>query len=127
MDFPAMNSRVLNQNASWVKRSQKWLRLLSVLVLSLALFGADGADTRMVTLRWTQEGDVAGFRIHRQLYRRAWDRGVDVGLPKKVDGVYEAEVEVSNLEATWIAISSYDQWGQSSERSGFRVYLLPES
>ncbi|MBW2295416.1 MAG: hypothetical protein JRG94_24385, partial [Deltaproteobacteria bacterium] len=87
---------------------------------------ADPAPTRTVTLRWQHDGEVSGFRIYRHLYRKPWGQGVDVGLPEKVDGIYVFEIELSNLEATWIAMTSYNRWGVESERSESRVYLLPE-
>ena len=105
---------------------RRWQRVPILIGLCVFLLAADPAPTRTVTLRWQHDGEVSGFRIYRHLYRKPWDQGMDVGLPKKVDGIYLLEIELSNLEATWIAMTSYNRWGVESERSETRVYLLPE-
>lgn len=105
---------------------RRWQRVSILTGLCLLLLGADSPATRTVTLRWQHDGEISGFRVYRHVYRKPWDRGVDVGRPKQVDGIYVLEIELSNLEATWIAITSYNSRGVESERSESRVYLLPE-
>lgn len=105
----------------------RWQRVSILIVLGVLLLGADSDPTRIVTLRWQHDGDISGFRVYRHTYLKPWDRGVDVGRPKQIDEIYLLEIELSNLEATWIAIASYNSQGVESEKSNSRVYLLPES
>lgn len=104
----------------------RWRRLVILAGLCASLLGGDVSPTRSITLRWQQDGDVAGFRVYQHTYLKPWGDGLDVGLPNKVDGVYAFEMEVSNLEATWIAMTSYDRRGLESPKSEAKVYLLPE-
>ena len=102
----------------------RWGVLVAAFAFAVA---AEASDTRKITLRWKQDGDVAGFMVYRHTYLKPWDSGLDVGLPEQVDGVYICEIEVSDSEATWIAVASYNRVRQFSQMSESKVYLLPES
>jgi hypothetical protein len=58
------------------------------------------------------------------LSRQSYGDGLDVGLPEPVDGVFTHDVAVSNLEASFVVITSYDSGGLESAHSNERIYLL---
>jgi len=80
----------------------------------------------MITLRWQHEGEVARFRVYTHTYGEPWGPGLDAGLPPKHDGIYVFEMEVSNLDATWVSVTAYSREGLESEKSRAKLYLLPE-
>lgn len=101
-------------------------RLIGLALLSSLLIAAEPAATRTITLRWRHPGEVAGFKVYTRHADQPLDTGIDIGLPKQVDGVFSYRLEVSNLDATFVSIAAYAHDGTESFRSNEEVYLLPE-
>jgi hypothetical protein len=109
------------------RRSRVLLRsvlLLGLLCIAWPACAEDVPPTRMITLRWSHEGDVAGFKVYNRFIGRPYGKGVDIGLPEKVDGVYTHEVEVSNMDASYVALTSYNSSRVESKLSNEKRYLL---
>jgi hypothetical protein len=100
--------------------------LSGLLVVPAALLADEPTDTRTITLRWRHQGEVAGFKVYTRHVDRPYDKGIDIGLPKKVDGVFRYRLEVSNLDATIVSITAYSRDGIESVRSNEEIYLLPD-
>jgi hypothetical protein len=100
----------------------------AVAALCCALALAAPASARTVQVRWKAgSAGVAGYKIYTRFTDRPYTEGKDVGLPALEDGVHRVEIEVSDTDATWVAISAYDQAGNESPRSNERLFLLPAS
>lgn len=103
------------------------LALLSaLLVVPSPLLAEEPSATRSITLRWRHQGEVAGFKVYTRHVDQPYDRGIDIGLPKQVDGVFSYRLEVSNLDASYVSITAYSRDGTESFRSNEEIYLLPE-
>jgi hypothetical protein len=102
------------------------LLLTLALLLCASASSADTPGTRWITLRFSHPGGVAGFRVYVRDMRQAYGPGVDVGLPDETDGVYEAKVEVSNLEACYAAVAAIGVNGVESELSNSRLFPLTD-
>lgn len=101
--------------------------LLSALLLVPApLLASEPAATRIITLRWEHPGGAAGFKVYTRHADQSYGEGIDIGLPKEVDGVFSYRLEVSNLDATFVSISAYSPDGIESVRSNEEIYLLPD-
>jgi hypothetical protein len=100
----------------------------AVAVFCCALALSAPASARTVEVRWKAgSARVAGYKIYTRFTDRPYAEGKDVGLPTLDDGVHRVEIEVSDTDATWVAISAYDQAGNESPRSNERLFLLPVS
>jgi hypothetical protein len=96
--------------------------------LYCALAVSAPASARTVEVRWkTGPARVAGYKIYTRFTDKPYAEGKDVHLPALEDGVHRVEIEVSDTDATWVAISAYDQAGNESPLSNERVFLLPVS
>jgi len=93
---------------------------------TLLLVAGDVPQTRFIELRWTHEGNVAGFKVYTHHWGQAGDSSRNVGLPEKKDGVYTVQIEVSNYQATYVTLTAYDSNRRESPRSNERLYLLPD-
>ena len=103
------------------------LALLSALfIVPSLLLAEEPAATRTITLRWRHQGEVAGFKVYARHVDQPYDTGIDIGLPKQVDGVFSYRLEVSNLDATFVSITAYAHDGTESHRSNEEIYLLPD-
>jgi hypothetical protein len=86
------------------------------------------ASARTVQVRWKAgAADVAGFKVYTRFTDKPYAEGKDVGLPPLADGVYRIEIEISDTDATWVAISAYGPTGNESPLSNERLFLLPAS
>jgi hypothetical protein len=86
------------------------------------------ATARTVEVRWKAgSARVAGYKIYTRFTDKPFAEGKDVGLPTLENGIHRVEIEVSDTDATWVAISAYDQAGIESPLSNERVFLLPVS
>jgi hypothetical protein len=101
-------------------------RLVGLALLSSLLIAAEPAATRTITLRWRHPGEVAGFKVYTRHADHPYAAGIDIGLPKQVDGVYTYRLEVSNLDATYVSMTAYSPDGTESPHSNEKLYLLPE-
>ena len=108
------------------RRCAKLLLLAALVPLAAFTVAGDAPATRIVQVRWTHPGNVAGFRIYTHIYGQRYGLSADLGLPEAVDGIYTYQLEVSNLDATWVQMTAYDSKGAESEPSNERVYLLDE-
>jgi hypothetical protein len=98
----------------------------AVAVFCCALALAVPASARTVQVRWKAgSARVAGYKIYTRFTDKPYAAGKDVGLPTPENGVYRVEIEVSDTDATWVAISAYDEAGNESPLSNERVFLLP--
>jgi hypothetical protein len=79
-----------------------------------------------VLLRWAHPGPVAGFKVYTRLWHRQWGEPLDVGLAEKRDGIYRYSLEISNYDATYVAVSAYDSHQREGGLSNERLFLLPE-
>jgi hypothetical protein len=100
--------------------------LSSLLIVPSPLIAAEPAATRTITLRWRHQGEVAGFKVYTRHADQPLGAGIDIGLPKPVDGVFSYRLEVSNLDATFVSITAYAHDGTESFRSNEEIYLLPD-
>jgi hypothetical protein len=103
-------------------------RVFIALLLLLAPLrgGAEVPATRVIELRWQHPGEVAGFRIYTRLWTGGWGPPLDVGLPPKRNGVFRYSLEISNHDATYVALSAYDERQREGALSNERLFLLPE-
>ena len=107
-------------------------RLLGSLLLSALLFvpapllADEPATTRTITLRWEHPGGAAGFKVYKRHADQQYGEGIDIGLPKKVDGLFSYRLEVSNLDATFVTLTAYKHDGTESVRSNEEIFLLPD-
>ena len=102
------------------------LLLCALLFVPAPLLADEPAATRIITLRWEHPGGAAGFKIFTRHTDQQYGEGIDIGLPKEVDGVFSYRLEVSNLDATLVSISAYSRDGIESVRSNEEIYLLPD-
>jgi hypothetical protein len=94
------------------------------LALVLLLASADAAEARDVTVRWRYAAPerVAGFRLHLGLAPGQYTRTIDVGKPRPdADGIFRVRIEVSDHEATFVAVTAYDGHGAESPHSNETV------
>jgi hypothetical protein len=93
--------------------------------LTLAFLAASAA-ARTVTVRWRYDDPRAvGFRIYTRHVDQPFGAPLDVGRPRRQDGVYEVPLEVSDTDATYVVVTAYDESGAESPRSNERLFLLP--
>ena len=113
-------------NRSRASSALRWLfgsfLLSGLLVVPPPLLADEVAATRTITLRWRHQGKVAGFKVYTRHVDLPYDKGIDIGLPKKVDGVFSYRLEVSNLDATYVSITAYARDGTES----FRPFLVAQ-
>ena len=101
-------------------------RLVGLALLSFLLIASEPTATRTITLRWRHSGGAAGFKVYTRHLDQPYGEGVDVGIPKQVDGVFVHRMEVSNLDATFVSVTAYAESGAESPHSNEEVYLLPD-
>ena len=101
-------------------------RLMGLGLLSCLLVAAEPAATRTITLRWRHPGEVAGFKVYTRHADQPYAAGTDIGLLKRVDGIFIYRLEVSNRDATFVSITAYAPDGTESLRSNEKLYLLPD-
>ena len=100
----------------------------AVATLCCALALSAPTSARTVQVRWKAgPARVAGYKIYTRFTDKPYAEGKDVRLPTLEAGVYRVEIEVSDTDATWVAISAYDKAGNESPLSNERVFLLPVS
>jgi hypothetical protein len=94
----------------------RWIAL-STLTLSLALFVAvdASAQTRTEVLRWEDDfnTDLVGYRVHFGTASRVYTDVVEVGIPAKVDGAFQASVEVDADADIYFAVTAYNADAES--------------
>jgi hypothetical protein len=100
--------------------------LVGLVLLAPLLVAAEPTETRTITVRWRHPGEVAGFKIYTRHADQPYAEGIDVGLPKQVNGIFIHPLEVSNWDATYVSITAYAPDGSESPRSNEKIYLLPE-
>jgi|GEM_PF-4551953 len=106
------------------------MRARVAMAVGAALLLAGAAHARTVTLRWrwsdpTPERRLAGFKVYTRHVDQPFGPPRDVGLPAVQDGVYRVAVELSDTDATYVAVSAYDANGLESPLSEERLFLLP--
>jgi hypothetical protein len=99
--------------------------LLGLLLIAGEAPATDAPETRWITLRWTQAGSVAGFKVYTRLVMRSYSDGKNIGLPKPENGVYSHQIEVSNRDANYVGLRSFNSRGELSDFSNSVLYLLP--
>src|SRR5262245_33477483 len=97
---------------------------VTVLCCTLALSAPASARTVQVLCE-AGPAHVAGYKIYTRFTDQPYAEGKDVGLPPLEDGCHSVELEVSDTDATWVAISAYDRAGSESPLSNERLFLLP--
>ena len=103
-------------------RRGRWTALSAAAALALAALAAR-AET--ITLRWRYAAPerIVGFRVHTGPAAGQYTHSIDVGRPAQdAHGVYHAEVEVADGEATHLAVSAYDARGVESPPSADRLH-----
>ena len=107
-------------------KDREWNRCGALLGLALMLLMAavQGAEARDATVRWRYAAPerVAGFRLHLGPAPGQYTRTIDVGKPRPdADGVFRVRIEVSDGEATFVAVTAYDGRGTESPHSNETV------
>jgi hypothetical protein len=103
-----------------------YLVVISLLcLLASPLVASDAPSTRSITLRWKHSGVVRHFNVYTRGVFGRWGPARNIGIPKQVSGVFSYEVEVSNLEATYVAVTAVNANGESEPSNGV-LFTLPD-